>query len=195
MEYKWVKKKEVVLSEYESLKNELAIPDVIAKMLISRGVNSFDEAKEFFRPRLENLHDPFLLKDMEKAADRMVKAIKNNDKIIVYGDYDVDGTTSVSMMTHFLKTYSDCIVEYYIPDRYSEGYGVSEKFIASLETKKPHLVITLDCGIRAVELIEKGSKHGVDFIICDHHEPGENLPPAHAVLDPKRKDCDYPFDG
>ena len=195
MEYQWVKKKQLEISEYESIKNELAIPDVIAKMLINRGVSSFDEAKEFFRPSLESLHDPFLMLDMTKAADRLVKAIKNNEKIIVYGDYDVDGTTSVAMMTHFLKNYSDCIVDYYIPDRYSEGYGVSEIFIESLRSTKPDLVITLDCGIRAVELIKKGSEEGVDFIICDHHEPGKELPPAYAVLDPKRADCNYPFDG
>ncbi len=195
MEYKWVTKNQVDPVLYKPLQTELGVPDVVAKMLINRSIKSFSEAKNFFRPSLDDLHDPFLMKDMAKATERLVEAIKNEEKIIIYGDYDVDGTTSVSMMTHFLKHNSKSEISYYIPDRYGEGYGVSQKFISSLEEEKPSLVITLDCGIRAVDLIKEGSDLGVDFIICDHHEPGETLPPAAAVLDPKRKDCDYPFKG
>ncbi len=177
------------------LKEELGVSEIIAKLLVNRGIKDFESAKNFFRPSLNDLYDPFLLKDMDKAADRLLTAINHRQKVIVYGDYDVDGTTSVAMMAHFLTHHTQCQVDYYIPDRYTEGYGISKKFIDSLSTNKADLVITLDCGIRAVDLIKEGNSHGADFIICDHHEPGPELPPAFAVLDPKRPDCSYPFSG
>lgn len=195
MTHNWVLKNEINEEVANLLSSELGVSRNVSKMLLMRGVRSFDAAKHFFRPSLDDLLDPFLLLDMEKACERIIKAIENKEKIVVYGDYDVDGTTSVAMMYHFLKNYSEAIIEYYIPDRYDEGYGISEKFVSSLSDGKTKVVITLDCGIRAVDLIKKANDHGVDFVICDHHEPGDEIPNALAVLDPKREDCPYPFDG
>ncbi|MFK7757044.1 MAG: single-stranded-DNA-specific exonuclease RecJ [Flavobacteriales bacterium] len=177
------------------LQKELGVSQIVSNLLVNRGVEDFDEAKKFFRPSLSDLYDPFLLKDMDRASGRLITAINLKQKVMVYGDYDVDGTTSVAMMAHFLTRHTQCVVNYYIPDRYTEGYGISKKFIDGLKESKTDLVITLDCGIRAVDLIQEGNGYGADFIICDHHEPGTELPPAYAVLDPKRPDCNYPFSG
>ncbi len=170
---------------------ELHIDEVLAELLVQRGVTTFDEAKAFFRPSLSNLHDPFLMKDMDKAVDRLQSAIRNGEKILIYGDYDVDGTTSVALIFSFLQRYYSNL-EYYIPDRYLEGYGVSFKGIDFAADFNCRLIISIDCGIKAVEKVEYARKHGIDFIICDHHTPGEFLPNAVACLDPKRPDCSYP---
>ena len=174
------------------LAKQLNISEILGQLLVQRSINDFDTAKKFFRPQLKDLHDPFLMKDMDKAVERLQKAINNNEKIMVYGDYDVDGTTSVSMVYHFLSQLTKNI-EYYIPDRYAEGYGVSAKGIAYAASISVQLLITLDCGIKAIDRVDEGNENGIDFIICDHHQPGEEIPLAIAVLDPKRHDCNYPF--
>ena len=176
----------------EDLKNSLGVSSVIATLLAQRGIIDFDDAKTFFRPQFSHLHDPFLMKDMEKAVQRLSTAISNDEKILVYGDYDVDGTTAVSLMYLFLKNFSERI-EHYIPDRYDEGYGVSYKGIDYAKDNGFSLIICLDCGIKAIDKVAYAKEKGVDFIICDHHRPGDKLPDAVAVLDPKRNDCDYPF--
>ncbi len=165
---------------------------VIARLLVQRGIKTFDEAKEFFRPRLSDLHNPFLMKDMDKAVERLELAIANKEKVIIYGDYDVDGTTSVALMYSFLKPRIEEI-EYYIPDRYSEGYGISPKSINYAIDNGFTLIVALDCGIKAVEKIAGAKVRGLDYIICDHHNPGDEVPPAVAVLDPKQVDCNYPY--
>ena len=195
VEFQWNIKETPSKNSVEQLAKSLEVSDLISHLLIQRGVHSFEEAKNFFRPDLKDLHSPFQMKDMEKAVDLLCNAIKNCESICVFGDYDVDGTTSVTMMSHFLKTQFDLNVDTYIPDRYKEGYGLSQTFIDSLSEKTYDVVITLDCGIRAVEAVKKGSSLGVKFIICDHHKPGNELPEAHAVLDPLRNDCTYPFKG
>ena len=171
--------------------DELKIDRVIAELLIQRGISTFDEAKAFFRPQLADLHNPFLMKDMGKAVERLFAAIQNNEKIMVYGDYDVDGTTSVALVYSFLRKYYQNI-EFYIPDRYKEGYGVSIKGIEFAASEGISLIIALDCGIKSVEKIGRAKELGIDFIICDHHTPGEKLPETVACLDAKRPDCDYP---
>ncbi|MFZ9044262.1 MAG: single-stranded-DNA-specific exonuclease RecJ [Cyclobacteriaceae bacterium] len=176
----------------ESLSRALNVNHDLAALLINRGITAFDEAKHFFRPDINSLHDPFLMKDMDRAVNRLTEAIAADEKILIYGDYDVDGTTSVSLMMLFLqKLISD--IEYYIPDRYSEGYGLSEKGIRWAAENEFSLIISLDCGIKAVDKAELSKELGIDLIICDHHLPGEQLPDAYAVLDPKRKDCKYPY--
>ncbi len=174
------------------LAEELTISPVITTLLTQRGINTFDQAKAFFRPDLDSLYDPFLMKDMDKAVERLESAIKNNERILVYGDYDVDGTTSVAMIFSFIRSYHD-EVDYYIPDRYSEGYGISFKGIDYAVSKGISLIIALDCGIKAVDKVAYANKHNVDFIICDHHTPGASLPDAVAVLNPEREDAGYPF--
>lgn len=175
-----------------NLAEELSINPVLAKLLVQRGINTFEEARKFFRPDLNDLHDPFLMADMEKAVERLSKAMHRNEKILVYGDYDVDGTTSVSLVYRFLKNvYSN--IDYYIPDRYIEGYGISLQGIEFAANNGFSLVVALDCGIKAVEKIKYATTLGVDFVICDHHTPDLELPPAIAVLDPKRVDCAYPY--
>jgi single-stranded-DNA-specific exonuclease len=165
---------------------------VIANLLAQRGITSYDEAKSFFRPRLSDLHDPFLMKDMDKAVARLEQAIENQEKVLIYGDYDVDGTTSVAVMYQFLRSRIKNL-DYYIPDRYSEGYGISPQSIDYASEQKISLVIVLDCGIKAVDKIKNAKDRGIDFIICDHHNPDEIIPDAVAVLDAKRPDCNYPF--
>jgi single-stranded-DNA-specific exonuclease len=177
--------------EIASLRNKMGIDKITAQMLWRRGVQSLEEAHQFFNPKLEHLHNPFLMKDMDCAVNRLIQAIDEQQKVIIYGDYDVDGTTSVAMMYSYLKSHIKNL-SYYIPDRYDEGYGLSEKAINFATENEVDLVITLDCGIRAVENIALGKKNGIDFIVCDHHTPGEVLPDA-IVLDPKRKDCNYPY--
>ncbi|WP_347839747.1 single-stranded-DNA-specific exonuclease RecJ [uncultured Draconibacterium sp.] len=188
----WNLKKQGDQNEVKHLSAALNVNMVIARLLVQRGIKTFSEAKAFFRPRLSDLHDPFLMKDMGKAVERLDKAIENQEKVIVYGDYDVDGTTSVALMYQFLKQRIKDI-EYYIPDRYSEGYGISPVSIDYAVNKGVTLVVALDCGIKAVEKIGKAKERGLDFIICDHHNPGDEVPPAVAVLDPKQTDCSYPY--
>ena len=192
MEKVWNLKKQGDLNEVKHLSAALNVNMVLARLLVQRGIKTYNEAKAFFRPRLSDLHDPFLMKDMDKAVARLETAIANKEKVIVYGDYDVDGTTSVAMMYSFLKSRIDDI-EYYIPDRYSEGYGISPKSISYAIDNGFTLVVALDCGIKAVEKIADARNRGLDFIICDHHNPDDEIPPAVAVLDPKRVDCQYPY--
>ena len=174
------------------LKKSLGVSKKICALLLDRGVDTFEKAKTFFRPQLSMLHDPFLMKDMDKAVSRLLKAMTSKEQIRVYGDYDVDGTTSVSMMYLFLKS-QNANCDYYIPDRDSEGYGISYKGIDDAIDKGMTLMISLDCGIKAVEKVAYAKLKGLDLIICDHHRPGAHLPDAIAVLDPKRVDCTYPF--
>jgi len=195
MKFSWKLKNTPESSVYKQLGSDLNIPESISKVLVNRGIKDFNSAKEYFRPQLADLHDPHLLDGMSIAVKRLAQAHKSSEKIIIYGDYDVDGTTSVTMMVHFLKAYTNCDVSYYIPDRYKEGYGVSQAFINELDAESTDLVITLDCGIRAVSQITSAAEKNVDFIICDHHEPGAELPPAVSILNPKKKNCSYPFKG
>lgn len=192
MEKIWNLKKQGGQNEVKHLSAALNVNMVIARLLVQRGIKTFGEAKQFFRPRLSDLHDPFLMKDMDKAVERIELAIANKEKVIIYGDYDVDGTTSVALMYSFLKPRIDEI-EYYIPDRYSEGYGISPKSINYAIDNGFTLIIALDCGIKAVEKIAGAKARGLDYIICDHHNPGDEVPPAVAVLDPKQVDCNYPY--
>lgn len=175
------------------LSAELGIDPVLASLLVSRGVNTFEEARSFFRPKLEALHDPFLMKDMSNAVERLEKAVSGKERILVYGDYDVDGTTAVALVFSFIRRLTEC-VDFYIPDRYDEGYGVSRKGIDWAADNGFSLIITLDCGIKAIDKVEYARSKGIDVIICDHHLPESELPAAVAVLDPKREDCNYPFD-
>jgi len=175
----------------EHLHDVLGINRVLANLLAQRGINTYEEAKVFFRPTLEQLHDPFLMKDMDKAVDRLDIALSKNEKILIYGDYDVDGTTSVALAYSFLRKYTEQI-DFYIPDRYEEGYGISIKGIDYAADNNYTLVIALDCGIKAVDKIKHANSRKVDFIICDHHTPGDIIPDSIAVLDPKREDCNYP---
>jgi len=192
MESKWVFKPDGDTEIVEKLSKEINVSKAIANMLINRNIETYDEAKAFFRPQLSHLHDPYLMKDMDKAISRLNKAIENNEKILVYGDYDVDGTTSVALVYSFLKKIHPNI-DFYIPDRYSEGYGISFKGIDFAVENNFELVIALDCGIKAVEKIDYANKKDIDFLICDHHTVGKKIPAAVAVLDPKRKNCDYPY--
>ncbi len=176
----------------EKLAQELGVQAEIAQLLINRGISTFNEAKSFFRPDLTQLHDPFLMQDMLNAVERIELAISKNENILVYGDYDVDGTTSVTLMYEYLtETYPN--VTAYIPDRYKEGYGVSYQGIDYASDNSITLIIALDCGIKAVDKVKYAKDKGIDFIICDHHRPGKNIPNAVAVLDPKRNDCQYPY--
>ncbi|PXY00786.1 single-stranded-DNA-specific exonuclease RecJ [Marinifilum breve] len=193
MEKRWVINEPGDEETVGTLMESLGVDRVIANLLVQRGITNFDMAKAFFRPSLDDLHDPFLMKDMCKAVDRLVIAIEKQERVMVYGDYDVDGTTSVALVYTYLKSHFD-FIDYYIPDRYSEGYGISKTGIDYAAENNISLVIALDCGIKAIEKIAYASEKGVDFIICDHHTPDENLPDAVAVLDPKRSDCEYPCD-
>ncbi len=192
MKNRWVIKPEGDSEIVLRLSDQLGVSQSISNMLVQRGITTFDEAKEFFRPSLNNLHDPFLMKDMNKAIERLQRALKNNEQILIYGDYDVDGTTSVALVFSFLRQLHEKI-DYYIPDRYNEGYGISFKGIDYAIENNATLVIALDCGIKALEKIDYANKKNIDFIICDHHTPGEKIPNAYAVLDPKRSDCTYPY--
>jgi len=192
MKNQWVIKPHPVESIINLLMEQVKLPKPLAIILAQRGVHSFDQAKEFFRPQLEQLHDPHQMKDMDRAVQRVLHALEEGEKILVYGDYDVDGTTSVAMMYDFLTSlYPD--VDYYIPDRYTEGYGISFQGIDYAVENGYSLIIALDCGIKALDKVDYANARNVDFIICDHHLAGEQIPDAVAVLDPKRKDCQYPF--
>ena len=177
----------------QQLAASLNVEAAVAALLVQRGIETFDEAKAFFRPSLSDLHDPYLMKDMDKAVARIEQAVANNECILVFGDYDVDGTTAVSLVSSYLKTYYPN-VDTYIPDRYKEGYGVSNAGIDYADDNGCTLIIALDCGIKSIDKVEYAKAKGIDFIICDHHRPGDSLPDAVAVLDPKRDDCDYPYD-
>ncbi|RLD43717.1 MAG: single-stranded-DNA-specific exonuclease RecJ, partial [Bacteroidetes bacterium] len=192
MDMRWVQKKHDDNEIVNSLSEALNINGHLAKLLMQRGVKTFDEAKSYFRPSLEDLHDPFLMKDMDKAVDRIITAVKKGEKIMIYGDYDVDGTTAVSLVYSFFRTFYKK-VEFYIPDRYSEGYGISYKAIDFACSEGVKLMITLDCGIKAVAKVDYAREKGLDIIIGDHHRPGDKVPEAAAVLDPKQADCEYPF--
>ena len=189
---RWTLKPKPETDKVEALQKALQVDSIIATMLVQRGISTYEEAKDFFRPRLEDLHDPFLMKDMGKAVARIEKAIANKESILVYGDYDVDGTTSVALMSTYLKTKHN-LVYTYIPNRYDEGYGISYKGINFAQENGFSLIIALDCGIKSVDKVAHAKNLGIDFIICDHHRPGDEIPDAAAVLDPKREDCDYPF--
>jgi len=191
MEKNW-KIKETNNKIVQELSESLGVSRTIANLLVFRGITTYDEAKYFFRPDFSHFHKPFLMKDMQKAVSRIQKAIRNNEKIMVYGDYDVDGTTSVAMMYTFLLTITNNI-EFYIPCRYKEGYGISLQGIDYAKENNCSLIISLDCGIGAVQQIDYAREKGIDFIICDHHNPGEKIPNAVAVLNPKQSDCNYPF--
>lgn len=194
METRWIIAKDVDNQVVRSLSESLGIDEILANLLVQRGITTYDEAKNFFRPSLEHLHDPFLMKDMDKAVDRLQKAMNDGEKILIYGDYDVDGTTAVALIYTYLKNFiNKKKIEFYIPDRYDEGYGISYKGIDYAAENGFGLVIVLDCGIKAVEKIEYANQRGVDFIICDHHRPDDVIPNAVAVLDSKRPDCEYPY--
>lgn len=192
MNKNWVIKAPGNEEEITSLASELGIDRPLAQLLTQRNINTYKEAREFFRPDLSNLHDPFLMKDMDRAIQRILDAIQAGEKVMIYGDYDVDGTTAVALVYSYFKDYFKDI-DYYIPDRYDEGYGISLKGIDYAAQHGFSLIIALDCGIKAVEKIDYAIKKGVDFIICDHHNPGDKIPDAVAVLDPKQKGCPYPY--
>ena len=190
---RWTLKTTPNITTVQQLSKDLSIDDTLSKLLVQRGISTFEEAKKFFRPSLEELHDPFLLKDMDLAVSRIEKAIASNENILIYGDYDVDGTTSVSLVASYLKTITTSISTY-IPDRYDEGYGISYQGIDFAADNNFSLIIALDCGIKAIDKVAYANKKKVDFIICDHHKPGPKIPEAVAVLNPKRVDCSYPYD-
>lgn len=192
MEKRWVHHQHTNLKVIDEFAHQLTIDKSLAEILVQRGITTFEEARHFFRPQLVHLHDPFLIKDMETAIDRIDIAISTGQKILIYGDYDVDGTTAVALAYQFFQQFTKNIA-YYIPDRHSEGYGISTQGIDYAKTNGFQLIIALDCGIRSNDKVAYASALGIDFIICDHHLPGAELPNAIAVLDPKRKDCQYPF--
>ena len=192
-EKKWILKNVADEETVTRLSSELGIDPVLTRLLVQRGVGTFQEARAFFRPSLDNLYDPFRMKDMDKAVARVESAVSSGEKILVYGDYDVDGTTAVSLVYSFLRRLT-VNVDFYVPDRYEEGYGVSYKGIDWAADNGFGLIITLDCGIKANDKVSYAAEKGIDVIVCDHHLPENDLPPAVAVLDPKRADCSYPFD-
>jgi single-stranded-DNA-specific exonuclease len=192
-EMRWSIKPKPNEVQVEALANKLKVSPLVAHLLLQRGITTYEDARRFFRPQLEDLHDPFLMKDMDKAVARIEKAIASNENILVYGDYDVDGTTAVALVSSYLlEAYPN--VATYIPDRYAEGYGISFIGIDFAADNDVGLIIALDCGIKAMEQVAYAREKGIDFIICDHHRPGNTWPDAVAVLDPKRPDCTYPFD-
>lgn len=194
MMQKWIYKPEPSEEAVDRMSSSLGFSQLASKILVMRGIDSYQKAREFFKPKLEDIHDPFLMADMLKAVERIATAVENGEKILVYGDYDVDGTTAVSLMYLYLaKIYNKKYLDFYIPDRNLEGYGVSTEGIDYAHQNGFSLIIALDCGIKSADKVDYANSLGVDFIICDHHLPGEELPKAVAVLDPKRKDCLYPF--
>ena len=192
MEKRWVYKDQGDEHIVRQLAEELSIDLNLSNLLVQRGIHTFDQARSYFRPQLEDLHDPFLMKDMDQAIERISHAVNNNEKILVYGDYDVDGTTAVALVYTFIKQFYGNI-DFYIPDRDTEGYGISYQGIDHASETGCSLMIILDCGIKAIEKTIYAKERNIDFIICDHHRPGDEIPPAIAVLDPKRSDCPYPF--
>lgn len=190
---RWTIKPKPEQQKIDALAKALKVDDLVAHLLLQRGVSTYEEAKKFFRPQLSDLHDPFLMKDMDVAVSRIEKAISNNENILIYGDYDVDGTTAVALVSSYLQTIYPNIATY-IPDRYTEGYGVSFQGIDFAHDNGFSLIIALDCGVKAIDKVKYAQEKNIDFIIGDHHRPGEQLPDAVAVLDPKRDDCNYPYD-
>jgi single-stranded-DNA-specific exonuclease len=190
---RWTIKPKPAEEKVKHLAQALNIENFVASLLIQRGIETYDEAKAFFRPSLDDLHNPYLMKDMDKAVERIEKAIANNENIMVFGDYDVDGTTAVSLVSSYLKSYYKNVATY-IPDRYDEGYGISYKGIDYADDNSITLIIALDCGIKSIDHVAYAKERNIDFIICDHHRPSDFLPDAVAVLDPKRADCSYPYD-
>jgi single-stranded-DNA-specific exonuclease len=190
---RWTLKSKPEKEKVQKLQNELQVDALIATLLVQRGVETYNQAKAFFRPSLTDLHDPFLMKDMDKAVVRIEEAILKGENILVFGDYDVDGTTAVSLVSSYLKSYYPNVATY-IPDRYDEGYGISYNGIDFAEDNEFTLIIALDCGIKSIDHIAYANAKNIDFIICDHHRPGDELPKAVAILDPKRNDCSYPYD-
>ncbi|MDP5082403.1 MAG: DHH family phosphoesterase, partial [Winogradskyella sp.] len=189
---RWTLKPKPNPLKIKDLKEALQVDDIVATLLLQRGIETYQDAKKFFRPSFEDLYNPFLMKDMDKAVERIEVAITQGENIMVYGDYDVDGTTSVALLSSFLKTRTESVATY-IPDRYNEGYGISFKGIDFAHDNDFTLIIALDCGVKAIDKVNYAKEKGIDFIICDHHRPGNQLPDAIAVLDPKREDCNYPF--
>lgn len=192
MEKRWIIKEQADREKVKRLSKVLNISYPLSNLLLQRGISSFEESNLFFRPQLKQLHNPFLMKDMEKAVNRIEKALAENEKILIYGDYDVDGTTAVALVYNYFYSFYKKI-DFYIPDRYSEGYGISYRAIDYANENDFKLIIALDCGIKAVEKVKYAQNKNIDFIICDHHRPGQIIPPAYAVLDPKQKNCQYPF--
>ncbi|RKS95055.1 exonuclease RecJ [Flavobacterium limicola] len=190
---RWTLKPKPSEETVQHLAKALNVEDFVATLLVQRGIETFEDARRFFRPSLEDLHDPYLMKDMEKAVARIEKAIESEENILVFGDYDVDGTTAVSLVSSYVKTYYPNVATY-IPDRYDEGYGISFKGIDFADDNGFSLIIALDCGIKSIDHVGYAKAKNIDFIICDHHRPGEFLPEAVAILDPKRDDCSYPYD-
>jgi single-stranded-DNA-specific exonuclease len=190
---RWTLKPKPSPDKVKALATELKVDELIASLLVQRGIETYESARMFFRPTLDDLHDPYLMKDMDKAVTRIERAMANEENILVFGDYDVDGTTAVSLLSSYLKSYYPNVATY-IPDRYDEGYGISYKGIDFAEDNGFTLIIALDCGIKSIEHVAYAKKKNIDFIICDHHRPGEFLPEAVAILDPKRTDCHYPYD-
>ena len=190
---RWTLKPKPDSHKVKHLASQLKIDELIATLLVQRGIDTFEQARQFFRPSLDDLHNPYLMKDMDKAVSRIETAIANNENILVFGDYDVDGTTAVSLVSSYLKSYYPNVATY-IPDRYDEGYGISYKGIDFADDNGFSLIIALDCGIKSIDHIAYANERNIDFIICDHHRPGNELPKAVAILDPKREDCSYPFD-
>jgi len=189
---RWTVKPQPPKEKVDALKKALQVDDIVASLLAQRGIDTFNKAKDFFRPDLKDLHDPFLMKDMLKAVERIELALENHENILVYGDYDVDGTTAVALLSTYLKTRTTQVATY-IPDRYKEGYGISYQGIDFASDNDFTLIIALDCGIKAIDKVAYAREKDIDFIICDHHRPGKTIPAAVAVLDPKQEDCDYPF--
>ncbi|MDN3678620.1 single-stranded-DNA-specific exonuclease RecJ [Flavobacterium paronense] len=190
---RWTLKPKPNSEKVAALATQLKVDELIATLLVQRGIETFDQARQFFRPSLADLHNPYLMKDMDKAVSRIETAIANEENILVFGDYDVDGTTAVSLVSSYLKSYYPNVATY-IPDRYDEGYGISYKGIDFADDNGFSLIIALDCGIKSIDHIAYANEKNIDFIICDHHRPGDILPDAVAVLDPKRQDCPYPYD-
>ncbi|MBC5835013.1 single-stranded-DNA-specific exonuclease RecJ [Flavobacterium sp. F372] len=190
---RWTIKSKPEKEKVQALQNALQVDETVATLLVQRGIETYEQAKTFFRPTLNDLHNPYLMKDMDKAVIRIEKAIANNENILVFGDYDVDGTTAVSLVSSYLRTYYPNVATY-IPDRYNEGYGISYIGIDYAEDNDVSLIIALDCGIKSIDHVNYAKAKNIDFIICDHHRPGDSLPDAIAVLDPKRADCSYPYD-
>ncbi|WP_339044327.1 single-stranded-DNA-specific exonuclease RecJ [Cardinium endosymbiont of Tipula unca] len=193
MHKRWVIQSPKQLERITELTKVLGTPPALSAILVHRGVETFEQAKNFFRPSLDGLHDPFLMKGMHKAVKRLIQALDNKEKILIYGDYDVDGTTAVALVYSFLQELPDAKVVYYVPDRMVEGYGVSMQAIEQAYHDDIDLILTLDCGIKAYASITRAVELNMDVIVCDHHEAGDLLPPAHAILDPKQPDCSYPF--
>ncbi len=191
MQLRW-KVKQADEEKVNALQQQLKVHPVLCRLLIQRGIETYEEAKRFFRPELSDLHDPFLMKDMDKAINRIIEAISNNEKILIYGDYDVDGTTAIATVYQFFKDFYPHI-DFYVPHRYTEGYGISFKGIDFAAENGFSLIIALDCGIKSNDKVDYARDKKIDFIICDHHNPGDEIPTAIAVLDPKRNDCNYPY--